>query len=83
MKQTKPKTMTLRIDPPLAKRFDALCAAEGYSKNGLIQRLMQNFLLQNHMHSIKHTSTTREFKKYFGIFKMGGDAVQDTKDYGL
>ena len=75
--------MTLRIDPPLAKRFDAVCAAEGYSKNGLLLRLIQNFLLQRQMETVKPISNAREFKKYFGIFSMGGDAVQESRDYGL
>ena len=83
MKATKTKTLTLRLSAPLASQFDRVCKEEGYGKNSLLVGLIQKFLIQRQIQTIKPTSTVSNLKNYFGMFSIGGDALKETKEFGL
>ncbi len=69
---------TLRLNPKLNKSFDKLCVARGFSKTGLIQALIRDFVEK---HSSQPKATKPEmFKGLVGMVRLGGDAVKDSED---
>ena len=83
MRKNSTQSLTLRMNSVLAKRFDEFCHSEGYSKNGLLLKLIQNFLNQRHLEKIKPSSTLKNLKRYAASINLGGDALAETKEYGL
>jgi len=70
---------TLRLNPSLAKSFDRLCAEKGFSKNGLINNLVRDFLKQQA--PTKKAKAKSSIKKLVGIVSLGGDAISDADSY--
>lgn len=75
---------TLRLEPPLAKKFEKFCREKGYSKTGLVKSLIRDFLARQ-----EPAQATAPFKyknpgpaglaKLVGIMSLGGDSVEDKR----
>lgn len=70
---------TLRLDPTLAKSFGRFCNEKGFSKNGLINTLVRDFL--KNQSSSKKAKSKVSLKKLVGIVSLGGDSVADADAY--
>lgn len=70
-------TLSIRLDDRISKEFDQLCKHEGYKKNGLIVRLITDFL---HSKKVSIPSISfHDISSIEGKVSLGGNALDDTE----
>lgn len=77
---------TLRLDASLGKKLETFCSKRGFSKNGLIQTLIRDYLSLYHNEQ-KSTPvpplpphSLGKFRGLVGMISLGGNALEDTED---
>lgn len=73
---------TLRLVPAVAKKLSRYCDRHGYSKTGLLQRLIEEYLDKFEAEDrpppvLSPKFRSASFKNIVGIVSLGGDAVLD------
>ncbi|RLF47187.1 MAG: hypothetical protein DRN29_03205 [Thermoplasmata archaeon] len=72
------KSLTVRIDEETYRRLDDFCKREGYTKNGLIRKLIRSFLDgagREECFSLDHP-----YWKLIGAFSDDAEDVSENKD---
>lgn len=77
---TSPAIFTLRLEPELGSKLDALCEKRGFNKTGLIKSLIREFLEREQSGYLPKGRTKPKLQNLVGIIRLGGDAVQDADD---
>ena len=72
-----PSTFTLRLEPELGSKLDALCQKKGFNKTGLIKSLIREFLAKEQPGFLPQGKP--QLQNLVGIIRLGGDAVQDSE----
>lgn len=78
---------TLRLDDSLAKMVDKKCRREGYSKTGLVKRLLKQWLEDDGKTQEKSNNqillekyggvSKRPLSDFIGCISLGGNSVED------
>lgn len=79
---------TLRLDDSMAKKLDKKCRREGYTKTGLVKKLLKQWLTGDHPQEKSHNQillekyggvSKRPLSDFVGCLSIGGNALEESE----